>query len=260
MRVGFKWYGQNVSVEEMITFAREDPLFPYSEALIRWLAATSITSREGIHVSSLISPCHLRERLEREVDYWSYPQEVLGLAIGSLVHGILEQGDGLKELELSAPCEGTTIIGHIDHYDPERGVITDYKTARYVIPHKLPYGNHGMQVNVYAWLLRKNGYTPRMAVVRYIDMSGPSKCKACSLPLVDEGEMLECPECGGLYSKEECHTGVVPVPIRLWDEREADEKVGRMVADLMSALHGPEPAPKRVWLCNYCQFYRRCWK
>lgn len=260
MRIGFKWHEKEYSPEELIKLSKGDPLFPFSEPILLLLKDLTMTERDGIHVTSLTSPCDRKTWLERHVDYYSTPQELMGLVIGTLAHAMLERGDGLTELELQADANGITVLGRLDRYVPEMGVIEDYKTTRWLTPHKTPYGEHARQVNVYAWLLRENGYEPKRAIVRYIDMSGPSKCDTCRIPLVDSNEALECPRCHKFYSKETHHLGVYPAEIELDPPEKIFEWVSDRAATLSVALTNDEPPdPKRTWLCNYCSFRRECW-
>lgn len=262
MKKGFLWNGKKYTVEEMIAYAKEHPEFPFSPSILL-LIAESMTERNGIHVTDLVSPCFRKSWLEKHVEYAVEPQEMMAMVMGTIVHSFLERGDGLKELDIQVSVGEATILGRIDYFDPERGILEDYKTTRWIVPSKLPYGTHVEQVNVYAWMLKQNGYNPRRAFVRYIDLSGPSRCDRCRVNLISyeyPGELLVCPSCQALYSTKTHHLGVVQVEIPLWEESFCSSWVEKRLNQLMEVLASKqEPPVERTWLCIYCPFRKRCW-
>ena len=85
--------------------------------------------------------------------------------LGTAVHRVLqdsEAGDGqLKEVKLEAKVGEYTLSGIFDLYDPETGLVTDYKVASVWKAIYADYSDWRMQLLLYAWLLRENGHDPK---------------------------------------------------------------------------------------------------
>lgn len=136
------------------------------------------------------------------------------------------------------------------------GILT-HNTTRWLMPAKLPYGDHELQVNIYRWLLENNGYPVNRMFLHYIDLSGPSKCRTCKLPLTKEPEGFACPKCGRIDHNAHHGTAMVNVPFMLMDEVE-EFVLSRKEALLESLETGAAPEATPGFLCNYCQFYKVC--
>jgi RecB family exonuclease len=67
--------------------------------------------------------------------------------------------------------EAAFVSGRIDGYDPETGVLHDYKTTRR-LPSRVS-APHRRQVELYAWLLHRNGFgLPHAIRLLYLSMTG----------------------------------------------------------------------------------------
>jgi hypothetical protein len=80
---------------------------------------------------------------------------------GQAVHSLLEQeGENeFTELEMTHQVDDITVTGRIDNYDMKHGVICDYKTASVWKVKFNDFYDWYVQGMIYAWLLRKNGFT-----------------------------------------------------------------------------------------------------
>lgn len=106
--------------------------------------------------------------------HWAEIQEDVSSRIwaifGQAVHALLEH-EGQNEFTeeaLSWNVEDVTITGRIDNYDMEKGVITDYKTMSVNKIFYKDFHDWETQGLIYAWLLRKNGFTAEQ--VRFIGL------------------------------------------------------------------------------------------
>jgi CRISPR/Cas system-associated exonuclease Cas4 (RecB family) len=210
--------------------------------------------REGIHVTSLTG-CLRRTYLDIKFPAPEYPHEMLTRFLGTAVHAFLEGDDDHKKSEVE--LEGLGIVGKSDIVY-ESGRVVDFKTVRWMVPNRLPYGSHAMQVNIYAHLLRLSGRQVTSAAIQYIDMSGPSKCRACKVPvrMVEDGS-LACPSCGGAVNG--AHLGSLLVEIPLIDDREVEKFITERRDILIDAMQANVlPDAEVSFLCAYCSHTERC--
>lgn len=219
--------------------------------------------RTGIHVSDLTS-CLRKAYYSKRLDWYQAPGSLITLLMGTTIHSTMEEyapPGALVELELEAKTKkGVIVKGRIDLYESGPQTLTDWKTTRWMYLNKLPYGNHGTQLNIYAWLLRENGYPVKKMQVQYIDLSGPSKCKKCKGPLrPQKGGDYECTRCGKMYAGDKVHPGVALIPI---DHIDMTSFIDEKSSQLQWALD-QEIAPEKVdkkgnWICGYCEFTKEC--
>ena len=136
------------------------------------------------------------------------------------------------------------------------GVIT-HNSTRWLYPDKLPYGSHTLQVNIYAWLLRKMGREVNQLQIQYIDMSGPTKCRKCRVSVRMFNGELKCPSC--LQYVNGAHLGAVLVEVPLMEEREIEELVAsREGPAAVGTGAGRPPEREPGFLCAYCSHYEIC--
>ncbi len=209
--------------------------------------------RTGIHVTDLTG-CLRKSWFDKTTTAPEYVHSQMYRFMGTIAHGVLEQYGSADEAELPASALGIT--GTMDVY--RDGRIIDFKTARYLILSKLPYGSHELQINIYAEMLRQQGKPVASAAIQYIDMSGPTKCKTCKVVYQpDETGVLACPKCG--RSTREAHTGAVLVEIELRDSGEIRQLIEERRDILLKALSDnvmPDAEPS--FLCEYCAFVNLC--
>ena len=215
----------------------------------------ALQPRDGVHVTDLVG-CLKRTWYEETEPLPERPSDVMYRILGTATHALLEDEQD-ENLITELPLEYEGIVGRVDAYYPTSDTLIDLKTTRWLMPAKLPYGDHELQVNVYRWLLENNGYPVNRMFLHYIDLSGPSKCRTCKLPLTKEPEGFICPKCGKEARNAHHGTAMINVPFMLMDEVE-EFVLSRKEALLESLETGAAPEATPGFLCNYCQFYKVC--
>lgn len=136
------------------------------------------------------------------------------------------------------------------------GVIT-HNTTRWLMPGKLPYGSHALQVNLYAMMLRSMGTEVTSLAIQYVDMSGPSKCKSCRRMYVIKDGLAQCPQCGKYNGG---HLGALIYEVDILTDEEIMNFVGPNLEALRAAYEmGFAPEPQPGFLCeDYCAHRYKC--
>jgi hypothetical protein len=203
--------------------------------------------RTEIHVTDLTG-CLRKAALDKISPAPEYVHEKMSRWMGSHMHGVLEGSNEFVDSELPVAWDG--IVGCADVVY-KNGRLLDFKTSRWLYPAKLPYGSHSLQVNIYAWMLRKMGRQIDRLQIQYIDMSGPTKCRKCRVPVrMVEGE-LKCPQCSGFVSG--AHLGAVLVDVFVMTDAEVEAQILERKEILRASLEtqfAPEAEPG--YLCAYC--------
>lgn len=144
------------------------------------------------------------------VDYfWSF--------IGSIAHAVLEEAwhesiGSIVEKRLYIEVAGKSVSGKMDCYHD--GEIRDYKSTKSYKIMKGDYSDWEKQLNVYAYLCRKNGLeVNRLRVIGFI---------------------LDWKK-GEAYKKGYPDTPVVEIPLRLWTEEEQEAYIENRVLGLILA-------------------------
>lgn len=219
----------------------------YSLALLKGVFKGSEDRSNEIHVTDLNS-C-LRKAYYGKINKKpEFIHEMQRRFIGNAIHHYLEEVAG-DEIEAELPVENNGVVGKIDAFSNE--TITDFKTTRWINPRKLPYGNHIDQLNYYKALFENNGKKAHQLHVQYIDMSGPSICRKCRVPLQLTGGLPTCPKCGKVISKGHLGAVIVNVPIKDKEEVVAEITDKRQALEYALKEKAP-PEGEPSWLCNYC--------
>jgi hypothetical protein len=80
--------------------------------------------------------------------------ENLWMLLGTAVHFVIEQsGSGDQEVKIEKDYNGSTIVGVVDHYDPETKTITDWKITSVYSVLKGVKREWETQLNCYTYLL-----------------------------------------------------------------------------------------------------------
>lgn len=226
----------------------------YDYALIRQMMNDEVKeARRGeIHVTDLTG-CLLKAYLDKVSPAPEYIHETLARWLGTNFHGAAEGSDDVLDSELPLAWNG--IVGKSDVVYKD-GRVVDFKFTRWMYVNKLPYGSHALQVNIYAYLLRKMGREVSRLQIQYVDASGPSKCRKCRVPVRavrDEyGDIeLKCPKCGNFVTG--AHLGAYLVDIPLLSDEEVEDEILDRKEKLEAALAmqmPPEAEPG--FLCAYC--------
>jgi CRISPR/Cas system-associated exonuclease Cas4 (RecB family) len=213
---------------------------------------SSVQRRNEIHVTDLTG-CLLKSFYDKVSPSAEYVHEKMSRWMGTHMHGVLEGSDEHVDSELPLAWDG--IVGRADVVY-KNGRVLDFKSTRWLIPDKLPYGSHEVQVNIYAYLLRKMGREVNRLQIQYIDMSGPTKCRACRVPVrMVEGE-LKCPQCNKFIAN--AHLGAVLVDVPMMTDAEIEFYVKDRKEALKSSIEmqfPPEAEPG--YLCSYCPHYQQ---
>ena len=91
--------------------------------------------------------------------------------------------------------------------------------------------------------------------IQYIDMSGPSKCRACRLPVRMISGELKCPKC--LKTPSSAHLGAVLCDVSLMTDAEVENVIlGRKERLAASIEMGLMPEAEPGYLCSYCSAYQ----
>jgi hypothetical protein len=234
--------GRPVSFDECLACAAQEHPCTFPYAMLAWLVKDAREPHDSISVTALTG-CVRQAFLKRNRPYHERPSRRRALAFGTLLHDELARhvhAGALSELALKVTTpEGVAVTGRADlAINGNRNVLADYKTAAKVMPSKLPYGSHEVQLNLYRYMLARNESGPRMAtdrlVVYYIDLSGPGKE----------------------------HNGIVPFELPVWDDARAAEFLRSRARALHAALNGgalpPKIAREDAWLCRYCPVSTAC--
>jgi hypothetical protein len=230
--------------EECLCCSQDSPPCGYTYPLMRRLLESS--QRPDIHVTD-ITGCLRKAYLDKREPQPFKPSSVLVPAMGTMVHGFLEDIPEFSMGQIAAQVGCHHLVGTCDAVDMENHLIIDYKTTRWLVKDKLPYGEHARQVNIYRWMLEQSYPHIQFAMrVQYIDLSGPTKCKRCKGDLNASGV---CHTCGKVY--ESYHFGAVFIDI------ERDEGIEAFIHERVTTLgHALEemspPPPEKGWLCRYC--------
>jgi CRISPR/Cas system-associated exonuclease Cas4 (RecB family) len=210
--------------------------------------------RFGIHVTDLTG-CLRRSYYDKTIGALEYPHQNIARFLGTSVHKALELKD--EHLTSEMHLEGFNVVGTADVVY-KNGRIVDYKTTRWLVPAKLPYGSHVTQINIYAAMLRAQGHPVTSAAIQYIDLSGATKCRACSIPYEPNvGGYAACPQCANRVPT--AHLGAMLVEVPLEDNPTVVDWINLREKMLTLSLETSTlPDPEVGFLCNYCAFKTQC--
>jgi len=207
---------------------------------------------EEIHVTDILG-CLKRSYLGKVDRKPVHVHELIVLAMGRAVHSLVEKSDEVASSEMSLEYE--FLVGTSDRVYKD-GRVVDYKSTRWLMPDKLPYGKDEAQVNVYGFMLRRMGFPVTSLAIQYIDMSGPTKCRACKRT-VRMYDTLRCPNC--MKEVKNAHLGAVLYEVDMWNESELEWYIRDNMAKLSKALTD-KIAPEATvgYLCGYCAHSDEC--
>jgi len=209
--------------------------------------------RNSIHVTDLTG-CLRRAYYDKKEPAAEYIHETLARWLGTNFHHAAENQDELFDSELLLSHNG--IVGRSDLVY-KNGRIVDYKFVRWMYVDRLPYGSHALQLNIYGYMLRKQGRPVTRLQVQYVDASGPTKCKKCKVPVrMYEGE-LKCPNCFQYIPN--AHLGAYLCDIPIMSDEEVEANILHRKEELEASLAlGMPPAREPGYLCAYCAHAQKC--
>jgi len=244
-----------LDTEKCLVCALDTPPCGYDRAVLKNIFGDSQHEerKSTIHVTDLTG-CIRKAWYEKTNPAPEYPHEALTRWLGTKIHGAIEGSDEFMDSEL--PVVWDTLVGKSDIVYKD-GRIVDIKTSRWLIPSKLPYGSHVLQVNIYAFMLRKMGRDVSRLQIQYIDMSGPSKCRACRLAVRMYDGVYRCPSCG--KEIKNAHLGAMLVDIPIMRDDEIMERISERKENLENAMAmGIAPQKEPGYLCSYCNSVEIC--
>jgi CRISPR/Cas system-associated exonuclease Cas4 (RecB family) len=229
----------------------------YPSGLIKLILEDALKERNGTHVTDLTGCLRKAFYTKTQPRQPIELREMLNRMVGTIIHKAIEEAEA-DPLKVSVAEGNVSIVGTTDG-GADR--LTEIKTTRWIVPDKLPYGNHEEQVKSYLAMRKKMGIPGNEAVIYYMDLSGPYKCPTC------KQLHWKC-KCGRDHSGK-AHSGVVAVPMA-FTNTQLEDHLGNMLhqaALLQAALEeSAKGNPDCVavlrkgekWECGYCEFAGIC--
>jgi len=190
----------------------------------------SLRKEEGISVTSLLN-CLRKIVLQVRNDVYLDPRQLYYAFRGQLFHSIIAQAQqegAIVEQRFEREIEGILLCGHPDVIYPNQKKIVEYKSTRRVPKDEMPYANHGIQLNLYRYLVKPDFKIDQLEIV-YFDMS---RVLRMAIPVMDEAQLLEW---------------LVP-------------RLKKLKAALDSGELPEKVEGEGLWQCEgYCPFTNYCW-
>lgn len=205
---------------------------------------------QEIHVTDL-TKCIRKAYLDKIHKEAEMPHKMMAKIAGLAIHNHLEAKSLVGEAEMPVALDG--VVGRVDVlYD---GVLVDYKTVENIRIFNLPYGDHEVQLNLYAYMLRSMDREVNDLRLVYVSRSGPSKCRSKQCGAGTTMEMIDgeirCPRCLKVVSGS--HLGFVTVQVRRYSDEELEEVFQHRKNILQQAMAaGTLPQAEAGWICRYC--------
>jgi hypothetical protein len=229
--------------------------FDYSLLKALFDDASQVARQSEVHVTD-VTGCLKKAFLDKMEPSPEYVHEKITRWMGTAVHAHAEGSDAFMDSEIALAHDG--IVGRADVVYKD-GRVVDFKTTRWMFVSKLPYSSHELQVNIYAWMLRNMGRPVSSLAIQYIDMSGPTKCRACRVPVRMINGEYRCPICNN--APKNAHLGAHLVEVPLMDNAYIEDRIlwrKQKLQEAMTMNLAPEPEPG--FLCSYCPHLRvSCW-
>jgi hypothetical protein len=213
----------------------------YGYRLLKAIFSTR-EERPDVHVTDLVA-CLRKAYLNKKEPVPEYVHHLLTRWIGVAIHDALEIHDENVESEIALDKDG--LVGRVDAVFGED--IEDTKTKRWMYPNACNSKADNLQVNIYRQLLGKEGGLR----IQYIDMSGPTKCNKCRLPVEYVDGILACPTCGN--EPKNAHLGALMVDVPVEDVSEFIRTRSQILGTALATNEMPDGEPS--YLCKgYCPF------
>ena len=233
MLKGFRCpYGQgDIGFADCLEHSRTDPPeCGFVQPILAGIVNNLRGEMSEITVTQLLN-CLRKVVLERRHDHYVEPQQLYYAFRGQMFHQIasgVDLAECVVEQRFKREVAGITISGQPDLIVPDHRKLYDFKTARRIPRDGQVYANHGLQVNIYRWLVLPHHAIDRLELV-YMDMSEVKR-----------------------------------VPVEVMDARKLTGWLVPRVKKLKATLEGrglpPRVGPDGLWQCKgYCSFTERCW-
>lgn len=224
------------------------PICGFEYSFLRAMYSTFNDDRNGeIHVTDLVH-CLRKSYLDKRSPIPEKPSQMLAKWKGIAIHDFIEGKNAWAIAEQELEYEG--VKGRTDVlYD---GILVDYKTAKDIVVDRLPYAEHELQLNIYAYMLEKLNKPVKRLVLVYISNRGPSECSKCRKPLVYQLGALMCPVCE--RQPNNATFGVKAIEVPKMSTRDVEKIFRSRKMQLETALKDKQlPAASPDWLCAFCK-------
>ena len=227
-------------------FTSKFPPCNMDHRLINAMFMSNLKERNGIHVTDLVS-CPRKVYLDRENPVPEQVHQSLARFKGSAIHAYIEKyNNGVGNPEEQMEWQG--VVGSPDNLHDGR--LIDYKTTKDIYWNLIPYGEHEIQLNLYAYMLERMGKQVDSMAIQYISNKGATQCSKCRVAMEWTEVGIACPICGKQINSG--HLGVALVEIRKLDRSELDEVFRHRKSLLEEALKKKElPLGEPGWLCKF---------
>jgi CRISPR/Cas system-associated exonuclease Cas4 (RecB family) len=228
-------------------------------SLLRVIYGSSEDRRGEIHVTDLTS-CLRKAYLNKTAGAVpEKPHKRMAILRGLAFHALMDNGDWESEIPLYVRGDGWEVVGRADTlYETSAGKLRliDFKTTREIYPDLLPYGEHEVQLNFYAHMMRAMRLRPPDELVNVYVASKTPECAKCrtQLEMTNHGEYeVSCPSCG--KSTRIQHLGVKAMQIKMLEPDEVAHVFNHRASTLANALKNKTlPGGEPGWQCKYCSY------
>lgn len=145
-----------------------------------------------------------------------------GTAIHAALEAALALDDPFGQLMREVTVERDGLLGHVDLYVPEQGLVVDWKTTTKKNRRYFPSHSQLMQVHLYAWMLQGMGYDADRVALVCLSRDGTER---------------------DVKAHVQAYDGSVTAEALEW------------LADVENAADAPAPALSGVICAQYCEFY-----
>lgn len=211
--IGWKVGKETFTYEEAMQIAKETGwFFEYPPAALKAFRRDRV-DKHWLSPSAA-GGCHRQRALQMTEDYYTDLVGEWSPGVGTAIHDWLQRSiprgpaQPLTELTLRTPLlvplrDGTIhpyeIVGTVDYYDEETGRAYDYKTIsefdywhngrRERVEKEIPRAHHILQAQLYAFLLRENGFTVNEYWLWYAKLHSDGQRRPVMIDLWDNDEI-----------------------------------------------------------------------
>ncbi|MGC8610653.1 MAG: CRISPR-associated protein Cas4 [Thermoplasmata archaeon] len=164
-----------VSVEDCLKCAEGEHSCQFTYGILKTMFDNELGNL--YRVTNLVNKCPRQAILERKLEYAVEPENLWPAFRGTSLHALVEKNKQKNAivLKLKYKFDGIEITGTIDEYETNTKILRDYKTTEN-IPTFGPYSHHKDQVNIYAYLIKKQYKLPvNKLEITYFNFNGSQR-------------------------------------------------------------------------------------
>lgn len=222
-----RYKGDKISFEDCLSCSlTKEKTCHFSYQLIKAIISNIKELREDITVTGILN-CIRKTYLDKVEDYYTTLESLYYAFRGTVFHAKLEkQADDniISEERYYVDVDGIQVSGKIDSIIKETKTLLDYKTTEAIPKYDKPWGSHGLQTNIYRWILFKNGIEIEKIIISYMDMKNVKEIEVDLMPLQEVEDYV--------YGK-----------VKILNDAFNNKKI---------------PAAEKGWICNYCAHVDKC--